>query len=63
MRRIALPNLLRYTLKAIGDAIGFRKIQLVRDLARLCGTAAFLLGRQAGPNVNQPARVPEARTI
>jgi len=47
MRRIGWPNLGRYGLKLIGDALGFRKFELVRDAARLCGTGAYLLGMQA----------------
>ena len=44
MRRIAWPNLIRFALKSLGDALGLRKAKLVRDVARLCGTAGYLLG-------------------
>lgn len=44
MHRIAWPNLCRFAVKSLGDALGFRKAKLVRDLARLCGTSGYLLG-------------------
>ena len=47
MRRIAWPNLGRYALKVLGYALGFRTEKLVRDTARLCGTAAYLLNLPA----------------
>ena len=44
MRRMAWPNLVRFALKSLGDALGLRRAKLVRDVARLCGTAGYLLG-------------------
>ena len=48
---IAWPNLLRYALKALGNGLSLRRAQAWRDLARLFGTAGYLL------------RIPASRTV
>ncbi|MFO1190537.1 MAG: glycosyltransferase family 2 protein [Alphaproteobacteria bacterium] len=47
MRRIAWPNVARFAAKSLGYLIVLNRRKLWRDLARFCGTAAYLLGRPA----------------
>jgi len=47
MRRIAWPNVVRFAAKSLGYLIVLNRRKLWRDLARFCGTAAYLLGRPA----------------
>lgn len=54
MLRLAWPNFFRFALKTLGDALGFRKAELVRDAARLCGTAGYLLGLKAAVTMTEP---------
>ena len=41
--KIAYPNLVRFTLKALGNAIILNHAKFLRDIARLMGTAAYIL--------------------
>lgn len=62
MRRIAWPNVARFGAKSLGYLVVLNRKKLWRDLARLGGTAAYLLGRPAlvhpalpRPTTNRPA--------
>ena len=54
-RRTANAALLRFALKALGNAVTLRRAKAWRDLARLFGTAGYILGVPASRTV------PEAR--
>jgi N-acetylglucosaminyl-diphospho-decaprenol L-rhamnosyltransferase len=58
---IAWPNLLRYALKMLGNGLTLRRAQAWRDLARLFGTAGYLLRVPASRTVTR-ARPPHAVT-
>ena len=47
MLRTALPNLLRYAGKTLGNLVILNRTKLVRDAARFSGTLAYLLGLPA----------------
>ncbi len=50
---VAWPNLLRYTLKTLGNTLTLRRAQAWRDLARLFGTAGYLLHIPASRTVSR----------
>ncbi len=59
-RRTANANLLRFALKTLGNALALRRANAWRDLARLCGTAGYMLAipasqttRSARPDTDQ----------
>ena len=58
-RRTANANLLRFTLKALGNAVTLRRAKAWRDLARLFGTAGYMLGVPASRTVSE-ARPPRS---
>jgi N-acetylglucosaminyl-diphospho-decaprenol L-rhamnosyltransferase len=58
---IAWPNLLRYALKTLGNSLTLRRAQAWRDLARLFGTAGYLLHIPASRTVTR-ARPAQADT-
>ncbi len=41
--RLAWPNLGRYALKVLGNALRFDRTKIWRDMARFCGTAGYIL--------------------
>ncbi len=53
MLGVALPALARFAIKSVLYALTFNRGKLVRDAARFCGTAAYLLGV---PAMSAPAR-------
>jgi GT2 family glycosyltransferase len=57
-RRTANANLLRFAAKALGNTLTLRRSKAWRDLARLFGTAGYMLGIPASRTVSD-ARPPE----
>lgn len=58
-RRTANANLLRFAAKALGNGVTLRRAKAWRDLARLFGTAGYMLGVPASRTVSE-ARPPES---
>jgi N-acetylglucosaminyl-diphospho-decaprenol L-rhamnosyltransferase len=58
-RRTANANLLRFALKALGNGVTLRRAKAWRDLARLFGTAGYMLGVPASRTVSE-ARPPRS---
>lgn len=56
-RRVAHANLLRYAGKTLGNAVTLRRAKAWRDLARLFGTAGYMLG-VAASRTTKEARPP-----
>jgi hypothetical protein len=54
MLSVALPLLARYFGKAFLYLVAFNRMKLVRDAARFCGTAGYLLGISAMPKAATP---------
>ena len=48
MRRLAVPAIVRYALKAVGHAVTLNRAKAWRDAARTRGSAAYLFGRRIG---------------
>ena len=54
MLGVAAPLLVRYSGKAFLYLVAFNRMKLVRDAARFCGTAGYLLGIPAMPKAPLP---------
>ncbi|NKB48659.1 MAG: glycosyltransferase [Alphaproteobacteria bacterium] len=57
-RQIARANLLRFALKALGNGVTLRRAKAWRDVARLFGTAGYMIGVPASRTVAE-ARPPD----
>ncbi len=58
-QRAARANLLRFAGKTLGNTVSLRGAKAWRDLARLCGTAGYMLGIPASTTVRE-ARPPRS---